>query len=42
MMGIQEGEKEQAKLVGSISNKIISEKFLNIEKEMPILVQEDS
>jgi hypothetical protein len=37
-MGIEEGEKMQAKGTGNIFNKIIAENFPYIEKEMPIQV----
>jgi hypothetical protein len=42
MMGIEEGEKVQAKGVCNIFNKIITENFPNLEKELPIQVQEAS
>jgi archaeosine-15-forming tRNA-guanine transglycosylase len=42
IMGIEEGEEMQAKGMSNIFNKIITEKFPNLEKTMPILVQEAS
>jgi hypothetical protein len=33
-MRVEEGEEVQAKSIGSIFNKIIAEKFLNVEKDM--------
>jgi hypothetical protein len=41
-MGIEEGEEVQAKGIGNILNKIITENFPNLEKEMPIQVQKAS
>jgi hypothetical protein len=41
-MGIEEGEEVQAKGMCNIFNKIITENFPNLEKSMPILVQEAS
>jgi hypothetical protein len=41
-MGIEEGEEVQAKGICNIFNKIIAENFPNLEKEMPIQVQEAS
>jgi hypothetical protein len=41
-MGIKEGEKVKAKGIHNIFNKIITENFLNLEKAMPIQVQEAS
>jgi hypothetical protein len=41
-MGIKEGEEVQAKGICNIFNKIIAENFPNLEKEMPIQVQEPS
>jgi hypothetical protein len=41
-MGIEEGEEVQAKVIHNVFNKIIIENFPNIEKIMPIQVQEDS
>jgi hypothetical protein len=41
-MGTEEGEKVQAKGIYNIFNKIITEKFPNLEKIMPIKVQETS
>jgi phosphatidate phosphatase PAH1 len=40
IMGIEEGEDIQAKGVHNIANKIITENFSNLEKAMPIQVQE--
>jgi phosphatidate phosphatase PAH1 len=40
IMGIEEGEEVQAKGIHNIFNKIITENFLNLEKAMPIQVQE--
>jgi chromosome segregation ATPase len=40
--GIEEGEEVQAKGVHNIFNKIITENFPNLEKTMPIQVQEAS
>jgi hypothetical protein len=40
-MGIEEGEKVQAKGMHNIFNKIITETFPNLEKTMPIQVQEE-
>jgi hypothetical protein len=42
IMGIEEGEKVQAKGMHNIFNKIITEKFPNLEKSIPILMQEAS
>jgi vancomycin resistance protein YoaR len=42
IMGIEEGEEVQAKGVPNIDNKIITENFPNLEKSMPIQVQEAS
>jgi hypothetical protein len=42
IMGIEEGEEVQAKGICNIFNKIITEKFLNLEKVLPIQVQEAS
>jgi chromosome segregation ATPase len=42
IMGIEEGEKVQAKGMHNIFNKIITENFPNLEKTMPIQVQEAS
>jgi hypothetical protein len=42
IMGIEEGEEVQAKGVHNIFNKIITENFPNLEKTMPIQVQEAS
>jgi hypothetical protein len=41
-MGIEEGEDMQAKGIHNIFNKIITENFPNLEKIMPIQVQEAS
>jgi hypothetical protein len=41
-MGIEEGEQVQAKGIYNIFHKIITEKFPNLEKAMPIQVQEAS
>jgi hypothetical protein len=40
IMGIEEGEKVQAKGMCNIFNKILTENFLNLEKIMSIQVQE--
>jgi hypothetical protein len=42
IMGIKEGEEVQAKGIHNIFNKIITENFLNLEKALPIQVQEAS
>jgi hypothetical protein len=42
IMGIEEGEKVQAKGMRNIFNKIITENCPNLEKTMPIQVQEAS
>jgi hypothetical protein len=42
IMGIEEGEEVQAKGMHNIFNKIITENFPNVEKTMPIQVQEHS
>jgi chromosome segregation ATPase len=42
IMGIKEGEEVQAKGMCNIFNKIITENFPNLEKTMPIHVQEAS
>jgi hypothetical protein len=42
IMGIEEGEEVQAKGTHNIFNKIITENFSNLEKTMPIQVQEAS
>jgi hypothetical protein len=42
IMGIEEGEEVQAKRMHNIFNKIIIEKIPNLEKTMPIQVQEAS
>jgi hypothetical protein len=41
-MGIEEGKEVQAKGIHNIFNKIITENFPNLEKTIPILVQEAS
>jgi chromosome segregation ATPase len=40
IMGIEEGEEVQAKEIHNIFNKIITENFQNLEKVLPIQVQE--
>jgi hypothetical protein len=42
IMGIKEGEEVQAKGICSMFNKIIAEYFPNLEKKLPIQVQEAS
>jgi hypothetical protein len=42
IMGTEEREEVQAKGIYNIVNKIIKENFLNLEKVMPIQVQEAS
>jgi hypothetical protein len=42
IMGIEEGEVVQAKGIHDIFNKIITESFPNLEKTMPIQIQEAS
>jgi predicted nuclease with TOPRIM domain len=42
IMGIEEGEEVQGKGMHNIFNKIITEKFPNIEKDTPIQMQEAS
>jgi hypothetical protein len=42
IMGIEEGEEVQAKGMHNIFNKIITENFPNLEKTLPIQVQEAS
>jgi hypothetical protein len=42
IMGIEEGEEVQAKEMRNIVNKIITDNFPNLEKSMPIEVQEAS
>jgi hypothetical protein len=42
IVGIEEGEEVQAKGIQNIFNKIITENFPNLEKIMPIQVQEAS
>jgi hypothetical protein len=41
-MDIEEGEEVQAKGICNIFNKIITENFPNLEKALPIQVQEAS
>jgi hypothetical protein len=41
-MGIEEGEEVQTKGIHNIFNKIIKENFPNLEKVLPIQVQEAS
>jgi hypothetical protein len=41
-MGIEEGEEVQTKGIRNIFNKIMTEIFPNLEKTMPIQVQEAS
>jgi chromosome segregation ATPase len=40
IMGIEEGEEMQAKEILNIFNKITTENFPNLEKDLPIQVQE--
>jgi hypothetical protein len=42
IMGIEEGEEVQSKGIHNIFNKMITENFPNLEKMMPIQVQEAS
>jgi hypothetical protein len=42
IMGIEEGEEAQAKGMHNIFNKIITENFPNLEKSIPIQMQEAS
>jgi hypothetical protein len=42
IMGIEEGEEVQTKGIHNIFNKIITENLPNLEKTMPIQVQEAS
>jgi hypothetical protein len=42
IMGIEEGEEVQAKGMHNIFNKIVTEKFPNLEKTVPIQPQEAS
>jgi hypothetical protein len=42
IMGIEKGGEVQAKVIHNIFNKIITEKFTSLEKNMPIQVQEAS
>jgi hypothetical protein len=41
-MGIEEGEEVQVKGMSNIFNKIITENFPNLEKDIPIQMQEAS
>jgi hypothetical protein len=41
-MGIEEGEEVQAKGMRNIFNKIVTENFPNLEKDVPIQIQEAS
>jgi hypothetical protein len=41
-MGIEEGEEVQAKGIRNIFNKIIIDNFPNLEKDLPIQIQEAS
>jgi hypothetical protein len=42
IISIEEGEEVQANGISNIFNKIIKENFPNLEKIMPIQIQEDS
>jgi hypothetical protein len=42
IMGIEEGEEMQAKVIHNLFNKIITENFLNLEEVLLIQVQETS
>jgi chromosome segregation ATPase len=42
IMGIEKGEEVQAKRICNIFNKIVTENFPNLEKVLPIQVQEAS
>jgi hypothetical protein len=42
IMGIEEGEEVQAKGMRNIFNKIITENFPNLEKDIPTQMQEAS
>jgi hypothetical protein len=42
IMGIEEGEEVQAKGMHNIFNKVITENFPNLEKTIPIQVEEAS
>jgi hypothetical protein len=42
IMGIEEGEEVQAKGTRNIFNKIITENFPNLEKDIPIQMQQAS
>jgi hypothetical protein len=41
-MGIEEGEEMQVKWIHNIFNKIITENFLNLKKDLPFQKQEAS
>jgi archaeosine-15-forming tRNA-guanine transglycosylase len=42
IMGIEEGEEVQAKGIHNIFNKMVTKNFPNLDKVMPIQVQETS
>jgi hypothetical protein len=42
IMGIEEGEEVQAKGMHNIFNKIVTENFPNLEKSIPVQMQEAS
>jgi hypothetical protein len=42
IMDIEEGEEVKTKEIGNIFNKIVTENFPNLEKTMPIQIQEAS
>jgi hypothetical protein len=42
VMGIEEGEEMQVKGMHNVFSKIITENFPNLEKTMPIQIQESS
>jgi hypothetical protein len=42
IMSIEEGKEVQVKGIHNIFNKIVTENFLNLEKDLPIQVQEAS
>jgi archaeosine-15-forming tRNA-guanine transglycosylase len=42
IMGIKEGEEVQTKGIRNIFNKIVTENFPNLEKVLPIQIQESS
>jgi hypothetical protein len=42
IMGIEQGEEEQAERMHNIFNKAFTENFPNLDKTMPIQVQESS